>query len=325
MCAKVSVNKLAMRKVQELIDNASTLEVSVQKTSNGATVIDCGINVPGSFEVGKYVIEICLGGLGSASFSSIMIGDLVLPCVNVSVMHPAISTLASQFAGWRITDKDGKFFGMGSGPARALARKPKKMYEELKYSDEADEAVLIIETSKMPNDQIAESIAKACNINVKDLYLLVMPTRSLVGSIQVSGRIVETCVHRLHVLGFDPLKIKYGFGFSTIAFLHPDDIVMMGRTNDQLMAGGCAYLFVEGDDKELENLAKQAPACASKDYGRPFYEIFKDAGFDFYKIDPGLFAPAMIIINNVKTGKTFVSGKLNADILRRSSDITMIA
>ena len=137
------------------MDNSDVFEVEVKKVDGGTTVIDCGINAPGSFEAGKYVIEICLGGLGTASFSSTIIDNMVLPCVNVAVTYPPISTLASQFAGWRITDSKGKFFGMGSGPARALARKPKKMYEELKYKDEADEAVLVIETSKMPDRDIA--------------------------------------------------------------------------------------------------------------------------------------------------------------------------
>lgn len=323
MGGKISVNKLAMRKVQVLMDNADVFEIEVKKLENGATVIDCGVNVPGSFEAGKYVIEACLGGLGTATYSNVLLDGLVLPCVNVSVTYPPISTLASQFAGWRITDAKGKFFGMGSGPARALARKPKKMYEELKYVDEHDEAVLVIETGKLPDNEIAETVAKACNVSTKNLYLIVMPTRSLVGSIQVSGRIVETAIHKLHMLKFDPLKVKHGYGFATIAFLNPDDTIMMGRTNDQLLAGGCAYLYVEAEDEEIEKIIKQVPASSSKDYGKPFYEIFKEAGFDFYKIDPGLFAPAMVVINNIKSGRTFVVGKFNAEILRRSSDMVL--
>jgi hypothetical protein len=32
-------------------------------------------------------------------------------------------------------------------------------------------------------------------------------------------------------------------------------------------------------------------------------QIFREADKDFYKIDHGLFAPAVIIINNAKTGE----------------------
>ncbi len=41
--------------------------------------------------------------------------------------------LGSQFAGWRI--KDGDSIAIGSGPVRALALKPKDVYEEIGYKD----------------------------------------------------------------------------------------------------------------------------------------------------------------------------------------------
>jgi methenyltetrahydromethanopterin cyclohydrolase len=61
-----------------------------------------------------------------------------------------------------------------------------------------------------------------------------------------------------------------------------------------------------------------APSNASKDYGKPFIGIFKEAKYDFYKIDPNLFAPAILIVNNVKTGKTLKAGELNPEILANS-------
>jgi methenyltetrahydromethanopterin cyclohydrolase len=63
---------------------------------------------------------------------------------------------------------------------------------------------------------------------------------------------------------------------------------------------------------------KKAPSKASKDYGKPFMEIFKEANYDFYKIDPNLFAPAVVTINNAKTGNTFEYGKINVKALRES-------
>jgi len=36
-----------------------------------------------------------------------------------------------------------------------------------------------------------------------------------------------------------------------------------------------------------------APQPGSRDYGKPFGAIFKEYGFDFYKIDPMLFAPRL--------------------------------
>ena len=47
-------------------------------------------------------------------------------------------------------------------------------------------------------------------------------------------------------------------------------------------------------------------------------EIYKEAGFDFYKIDPNIFAPAIVSINNLKTGKTFRAGSLDIPVMKES-------
>ena len=57
---------------------------------------------------------------------------------------------------------------------------------------------------------------------------------------------------------------------------------------------------------------------ASKDYGKPFLQIFQEADRDFYKIDHALFAPAALIINNSKTGNSFKAGQINPKVLAES-------
>jgi len=72
------------------------------------------------------------------------------------------------------------------------------------------------------------------------------------------------------------------------------------------------------NEEELAKTVEKAPSKASKDYGRPFLEIFKAAGYDFYKIDPNIFAPAVVIVNNLKTGNTFRAGEINLSALKES-------
>jgi methenyltetrahydromethanopterin cyclohydrolase len=99
----------------------------------------------------------------------------------------------------------------------------------------------------------------------------------------------------------------------------------MARTNDAILYGGIAYYGVKYDDeKKLESIVEKAPSNASEDYGRPFIEKFKEAKYDFYKIDPNLFAPAVVIVNNIATGNTFRSGDINAKILKESFDLTSL-
>lgn len=314
---KISVNEKALKIVLELIEKSVELRIDVKKTPKGATLIDAGVNTPGSYEAGRLITEICLGGLGSAYISHLNYEGLILPTIHVEAYYPAISTLGSQFAGWRI--KTEKYFGMGSGPARALALKPKELYEEINYKDEFDKAIIIIESDSLPTDDVLEKISFECKVKTENLYAIITPTSSIAGSVQISGRIVETGIHKLHKVGLDPKSIIHAIGYAPISPIHPKSAKAMGRTNDALYYGGFTFFTIDFENEDmLKELIKKVPSSTSKDYGKPFYEIFKAAGFDFYKIDPNLFAPAMIMVNNIRTGNTFKAGDFNSRILAQT-------
>ena len=323
---KISLNSAALNLVKIFCREAETYCVSVEKTDSGATIIDAGIESEGGFLAGEMITEICLGGYGKAKILPVQYGDVVLPSVYVQTDHPALSTLASQFAGWQI--KASGFSAIGSGPARALALKPKKLYEKLGYKDESDTAVLVLETDRKPPEEAIHQIAERCGVSTDNLFLIAFSTSSLAGSTQVSGRIVETGLHKLEKLGLDPLVAKHAWGYAPIIPLHPRSGEAMGRTNDAILYGGTAnYIVSYDDDEELEKIVKQAPSTSSKmmqearelaQKNPRFLEIFKEAGFDFYKIDPNIFAPAIVSINNLKTGKTFRAGSLDIPVMKES-------
>lgn len=318
----VSVNLLAQEIAEDMMDYSEELQVEVIQTESGAYIIDAGINADGSILAGEYVTEICLGGLGSASVASAQYGDLTLPVIHVSTNYPPISTLGAQFAGWRITDENGKYVGMGSGPARALALKPKNLYKKIEYEDDAEVAVLFLEANKLPKDNVVKIIADACGVEPSNVYIIVAPANSIVGSIQISGRVVETGIHKISEVGLDPKKIKYANGVAPIAPVHPDPTVAMGRTNDMIIFAGHVNLFVEADnDDELKSHVEKTPSSMSKSYGKPFYETFREANFDFYQIDAGVFAPASILVNNIKTGNTFRAGRIDINLLKKTIGI----
>ena len=324
--AKISLNMATLDLVKTLCRETEKYAVSVEKTESGATLIDAGLKSKGGFLAGKMITEICLGGYGEARILPIQYDDVVLPSVYVQTDYPALSTLGSQFAGWQI--KLGDYSAIGSGPARALALKPKKLYEKIVYKDEADTAILVLETEKRPPEEAIHLVAEKCNVSIEKLFLVVFSTTSLAGSTQVSGRIVETGLHKLEKLGLDPLAAKHAWGYAPIIPLHPRSGEAMGRTNDAILYGGTAnYIVSYDDDKKLESIVKQAPSTASKmmqearelaQKNPRFLEIYKDAGFDFYKIDPNIFAPAIVSINNLKTGKTFRAGNLDVAVMKES-------
>jgi len=313
----LSVNRLAWKLLEKLCGNADFYGVKVEKTSSGATVVDAGINAKGGFEAGKIVTEICMGGCGKARITNRKYGELELPAILVYTHHPAISTLGSQFAGGQIKEED--YFAIGSGPARALALKPKEIYEQIGYRDDFEKAVVVLETDKHPPETLIERLAKDCKVETENLALILTPTASISGSTQVSGRIVETGIHKLNKLGLNPNMILYAWGSAPISPIHPKFAQAMARTNDAIIYGGTTYYAVDCEnEEELKRILEKAPSKASKDYGRPFIEIFKQVEYNFYKIDPNLFAPAVVIVNNVRSGRIFKAGEVNTEILLKS-------
>ena len=317
----ISVNKHAMRTVKELLARSDELQVKIEKRPKGATIIDAGVAAPGGYQAGLTVVRICMAGLSDVSISWRGYGDFDLPTINVATDHPAISTLAAQLAGWDIKTSD--YYGMGSGPARALALKPKDIYEEINYKDKSDTAIIVLESDKLPTDNAIGYIASECGVKPSKVYAIVTPTNSLAGAVQVSGRIVEIGIYKLRRLGLDPKKIMYAFGSAPIPTIHPKTAKAMGRTNDALYYGGETHYAVNfEDDEKLKEIVSNAPSSTASEYGKPFSEIFEKAGFDFYKIDPTLFAPAVVSVNNVRTGQTFRSGRINASVLKATMALT---
>ena len=323
---KINLNKSALCLVNKLCDGADKYGVSFEQTSSGATLVDAGINVEGGFLAGELVTEICLGGYGKATVTPVQYGDIVLPSVFVQTDHPAISLLGSQFAGWQIRRED--FSAIASGPARALALKPKGLYEKLAFKEESDIAVIVLETEKKPDDSIIQLIADKCRVLSKNVYLVMFSTTSLVGALQVSGRIVETGLHKLERLELNPLLVKHAWGYAPVVPVHPSSSEAMGRTNDAILYGGVTNYTVDYEDEEkLALIAKEAPSSSSKMLQEArelaaknprFLDVFKEAGFDFYKIDPNIFAPAMVSLTNKRTGNTYTAGSIDVDTVKRS-------
>ena len=323
---EIGLNLSALSLINKLSNESKKYGVTIEKTSSGATLIDAGIDAKGGFLAGKIVTEICLGGYGQVKILPMQFGDVFLPSIYVQTDFPAIATLASQFAGWRI--KVEKYTAIGSGPARAIALKPKKLYRKLEYQESPESAVLVLETNRKPPDEVIEKISTQCNVSPEKLFLVLVSTSCLAGSTQVSGRIVETGLHKLEKLGLDPKVVENAWGYAPIIPLHPKSGEAMGRTNDAILYGGTANYIVEHDnDILLKEIVNKAPSTSSKMMQEAkelakknprFLDIFKEAGFDFYKIDPNIFAPAIVSINNLKTGKTFRAGHLDVPVMKES-------
>ena len=308
----ISVNARAMQIVEEMRIDKERLGVKVNALPCGTQVLDCTY---GGIEAGRCYSCVCTGGLAEISFSS--------GRVHVSTDNPLLACMASQYAGWNIKVKykregeERKFSASGSGPARSLAR-VEKLFDEIDYKDSCERAIITLEVRDSPGDEVAEFIAQKCGVIPENLCILFAPTASLVGSVQISARVVEVGMHKMRLLGFDLRKIVSACGSAPIPPVGKDDRDAMGKSNDCILYGGETHYSTNCPDEEIEKIIEKVPSSSSKDYGKPFARILAQSNFEFFKIDPSLFAPASVAIDNVKTGKTWKVGKIDREILEKS-------
>jgi methenyltetrahydromethanopterin cyclohydrolase len=308
--APLDLNEFALRRCEELVDEATELKVAIERNEAGTRLIDCGVRAEGGLEAGRALAEVCLADLGRVTFVPGRAEVCPGPAVAVATDQPVAACMASQYAGWQITGE--KFFAMGSGPMRAAAGK-EPLFEKIGHREAATNVVGVLET-----DEVCRKIAADAGVEPYNLTLLVARTASLAGTVQIVARTVETALHKLLELDFDLSRIVSGFGSAPLPPVAADDLTGIGRTNDAVLYGGEVTLWLRGDDDELAALGPRVPSSASPDHGRPFREIYDRCGGDFYKIDPLLFSPAVVTLINLDSGRAHRCGELRPDLLAQS-------
>jgi methenyltetrahydromethanopterin cyclohydrolase len=310
----MTLNEEAWLIAEQMANDAATLRLAVHNIG-GATVIDCGIEVLGGLHAGLGLARVCMSGRGEVTLVTGEVGDWRGPFVQVQSDDPVRACLASQYAGWQIGV--GKYFAMGSGPMRAKYGK-EELLNDIPGREEANVAVGVLETRKLPTAEVVGFLTEKLQLPADRLMLLVAPTASLAGTIQIVARSLETALHKLHALKFDVTQIVSGFGTAPLPPPAKDDLIAIGRTNDAILYGGRVHLWVRADDEQLAAVGPRVPASASRDHGAPFAELFARYNHDFYKIDPHLFAPAEVVFHNLTSGRTFAFGRMEPDVLQRS-------
>jgi methenyltetrahydromethanopterin cyclohydrolase len=314
----LSVNTLARPLFETLVRDAAQLRVGVEHDPRGVTLVDAGIAAPGSIAAGLLVARLCMGGLGEAALLA-GVRDGWPTWLHVHSSQPVLACLASQYAGWSLNaskeETGGKRFNaLGSGPARALARK-EPLFDELGYRDGGDFGALVLEVDRAPPTVVVDKLLRDCCLAPAGLGLVMTPTASLAGTTQVVARVLEVALHRAHALGFKVADIVEGNACAPLPSPGADGLDAMARTNDAILYGGQVHLTVTGDADAARELATKLPSANSADHGRSFGDLFAAAGHDFYKLDGALFAPAEVWVSHVGSGETWHAGGLRMDLL----------
>jgi methenyltetrahydromethanopterin cyclohydrolase len=317
--ARPSLYRLTQPLLRRLIDEAAALRLRVETTAEGCTLVDAGIDCDGGIAAGLRIAEICLGGLGSVTLGGNGPFRHWPWSLSVHAAHPVLACLGSQLAGWQLSVGSGKdsYQALGSGPGRAVARK-EILFDELDYRDVADGACLVLEVEKRPPPALIEKVAKDCGLSPRQLTLILTPTKSLAGTVQIVARVLEVALHKLHELGFPLSGVIDGMGTAPLPPPASSFVAAMGRTNDAIIYGGAVQLFVDAPDADAERLAKELPSVGSRDYGRPFAEIFNSYKGDFYAMDKLLFSPARVTVTALASGRSFHGGALDEALIDKS-------
>ncbi|MBM3963628.1 MAG: methenyltetrahydromethanopterin cyclohydrolase [Planctomycetes bacterium] len=292
-----------------------SLRIECHCLEEGGRILDFGCRTYGGIEAGLLLAKICLGNRAAVELAPADRGIWPSPLVMVSTDDPCNACMGSQYAGWKLAIDS--FFAMGSGPMRAK-RGNEAVLDALAIQDESNCAIGVLECEDLPPPSVLHSVADACRVRLDQVTLCVAPTRSVAGVIQVVARSVETSMHKLFELGFDLKSIVSGHGTAPMPPIAVDFVKGIGRTNDAILYGGHVTLWVSCDDSSIQEVGPKVPSATSSDYGQPFAKTFKAYDYDFYKVDPGLFAPAMVTFVNLKSGRSFRYGKFNPEVLQES-------
>src|SRR5262252_8888682 len=179
----LGMNERAWALADACLGRADELSVAARVLAGGARVIDAGVNVPGGLAAGLALAELCMGGLGHVAYVPLVIGGETWEGVQVWTDHPPESCMASQYAGWAI-DPAG-YFAMGSGPLRAKAGVEQELFAKLGYVEDAGRGVLVLEGRTLPTADVAGWIAAKAGIPAAALTLVIAPTASIAGGVQI--------------------------------------------------------------------------------------------------------------------------------------------
>jgi len=316
----ISLNKQSQAILNTLIQNAESLQVKVHKLSNGTRVVDAGVNVPGSLRAGLLISRVALGGLGEVTMTEEEYDGLNLPTVHVMVDQPALSLFCCQYP--VPTIPLGAYKGIWSGPGKIHLRQPKQVFNLIDYSEPSKVAVFLVQSDQLPDSKVTSSLAKLCRVEPSQLSLVVVPTQSVAGAVQVAARVLEDPLGRaVKVLHYPLNRIKAMVGSAPLSPVYAGIWRKPGLTTDDMLfyASRITFFIEARPSDDLQNLAMNLTSAVLPRFGMSFYEMLKEVDFVFERLDSPSYASASITIYDMTSGRLYQAGRLHMDQIRKTA------
>lgn len=273
----------ASRAVEELIRDAWGLGIDVSCGEGSATVIDCGVHAPGSWEAGRRVVEIAHGGTAAASIGLTDVGGWILPEVTVESWRPALSAYGL-LVSLPLEEVDPAI--RISGPVVARCADGRVSVDRAANADESAWGIGVLESNSLPGSEVVAALSRRSGLDPRELTLLVVPAGSVAGATQIAGRVNECVLIALEEsLGIDCAVVTHVLGSAPIA---PDTsgAARNSVTPDDLIhyAGYVFLRFDEGFGQDLETLAERLTFGSTDAVGKRFGDLLDEAGGVFEAI-----------------------------------------
>ena len=150
---------------------------------------------------------------------------------------------------------------MGSGPARSAGPgRARALRADRLRRDARTPPCSSWRGGRSPTRRSRASSPTGAGVRPDGLTLLIAPTASIAGCVQVAARSVETGLHKMLELGFDVRAVRSGLGVCPLAPVAKNDLRAIGWTNDCILYGTRAYFAVQADDAEVAAMVERLPA-----------------------------------------------------------------
>ena len=151
----------------------------------------------------------------------------------------------------------------------------------LDYREAPGEIVGVLEGRKLPTAAVVQYICERTGVTSDKLCLLIAPTASQAGNVQVVARSVETALHKLLELGYDVRQVQSASGSAPPPRRRQRHGGDRPHERRHFVWPASRRGFAPTAPAEI---GPSVPACSPAAFGKPFLEVFEERG-RFYKID----------------------------------------
>jgi methenyltetrahydromethanopterin cyclohydrolase len=243
------------------------------------------------------------------SYAMLPLTRYLVPGLKVFTDDPALSEMASHVAATRVPWRGDQ--QVISGPVRAILGSD-GFARSIPYRDpNPRRAVAGVQTTVLPDEELAESIARTCGTEPDRLYIMAARTGCMTGAVQVCARNVEQSMPTVYDRGFSMDQIVDGSASTPLVCVVDDEAVAYGRVNDCLIYGQETDLTVRCADGDIEKMLPDIPFSKNADvYGTPFQELFARCRGNWAYVPRDWDAPCKINFFNCATGGAWSTGKI---------------